>query len=180
MMEELEKLKHPIGQHEKPALITQELMQSFIQKIAAFPENLKKAVIHLSDEQLDTPYRPDGWTIRQVVHHCADSHMNALCRFKLALTEDNPVIKPYHEEIWAELADSKTLEIAPSLILLEGLHQRWVKLLSSLSAAELQRSFIHPSHGNKVFLDENTSIYAWHGEHHLAQITELKKRKNWN
>ena len=176
----LEKLKFPIGKHEKPASITPELMEQYISKIAAFPSKLKKEVVHLTDEQLDTPYRPDGWTIRQVVHHCADSHMNALIRFKLSLTEDIPVIKPYHEEIWAELADSKTMEIAPSIILLEGLHARWVQLLCSLSPSDLERSFIHPAHGNKVLLNENTSIYAWHGEHHLAHITELKKRQNWN
>ena len=180
MSVELEKLKFPIGQHEKPEVITPALMLEYISKISAFPAKLKKEVIHLTDEQLDTPYRPGGWTIRQVVHHCADSHMNALTRFKLALTEDNPTIKPYHEELWAELADSKKLDINPSLTLLEGLHQRWATLLNSLSASDLERSFIHPAHGNKVFLNENASIYAWHGEHHLAHITELKKTKNWN
>ncbi|MFZ9846607.1 MAG: YfiT family bacillithiol transferase, partial [Flavobacteriales bacterium] len=126
-----------------------------------------------------TPYREMGWTIRQVVHHCADSHMNSLTRFKLTLTEDKPVVKPYWEDRWAELVDSKSMPISPSVQMLEGIHARWTVLLNSLSEQDLVKSFIHPEHGKEFRVDENIGVYAWHCNHHLAHITELKKRKNW-
>jgi len=175
----VDNLKFPIGKHIAPPVLTPELLNSYIQDIESFPQRLKQEVQGLNDQQLDTLYRPDGWSIRQVVHHCADSHMNSLIRFKLALTEDQPTIKPYYEERWAELADSKTLDILPSLLLLEGLHQRWTVLLKSLTKEELSRTFIHPEHGKKFRLDENLGVYAWHCNHHLAHITTLKKRSNW-
>lgn len=172
-------LKFPIGKFQKPPVITHQLIQQWIEEIAAFPEQLAKEVRHLTDEQLNTPYRPGGWSIRQVVHHCADSHMNSLVRFKLALTEDTPTIKPYYEDRWAELPDSKTLGVEASLQILQGLHYRWVVLLKSLSEQQLQRTFIHPEHGQQISLNENIGIYAWHGKHHLAHITTLKQRMGW-
>ncbi len=177
--QELEALKYPIGKYTKPESLTEEVLQDNINDIQSFPTRLREAVSNLNDAQLDTPYRPDGWTIRQVVHHCADSHMNSLIRFKLALTEDSPTIKPYYEERWAELADSKTMPIASGLTLLEGLHQRWIVLLNSLSEAEFKRTFIHPEHGKSFRLDENVGVYAWHCNHHLAHITSLKTRMQW-
>jgi len=128
---------------------------------------------------MDTPYREGGWTLRQVVHHCADSHMNAFCRFKLAMTEEKPVIKPYEEARWAALADSKNLPVDASLAILKGLHERWTVLMKSLREAERHRTFIHPEHGREISLQETIGLYAWHGEHHLAHITSLKKARNW-
>ncbi len=177
--QELEKLRFPIGKFIAPPTLDEQVLNLFIKDIESFPERLKKETIHLSDEQLNTPYRPQGWTIRQVVHHCADSHMNSLIRFKLALTEEKPTIKPYWEDRWAELADSKTMPIEPSLMLLQGLHQRWTVLLRSLGENDLHKSFIHPEHGKEFRLDANIGVYAWHCNHHLAHITELKKRKEW-
>jgi len=175
----LEQLKYPIGQFELPATITKDILSQWIAAISSFPTRLKNEVNHLTDEQLDTQYRPEGWTIRQVIHHCADSHMNSLIRFKLALTEDQPTIKPYYEERWAELLDSKNMPIAPSLKMLEGIHERWTILLNHLTEEQNERIFIHPEHGKKFRIDENIGVYAWHGNHHLAHITETKKRNNW-
>lgn len=175
----LDSLRFPIGKFEVPQVLTQELIDGYIKDIETFPARLKQAVNGLNDSQLDTPYRPGGWTIRQVVNHCSDSHMNSIIRFKLALTEVEPIIKPYYEERWAELADSKTMPIAPALSLLEGLHQRWTVLLKSLTAEDLKKTFIHPEHGKRFRLDENIGVYAWHGNHHLAHITTLKKSMNW-
>ncbi len=175
----IEQLKYPIGKFQKPTTITKENLESWIADISSFPSRLSNAVINLNDEQLDTPYRPEGWTIRQVVHHCADSHMNSLMRLKLALTEDEPTIKPYFEARWAELIDGKTMPIEPSLKMIEGIHARWTVLLKSLTTDDFNRVFIHPEHGKKIRLDENTGVYAWHCNHHLAHITETKKRYNW-
>ncbi len=175
---DLEKLKFPIGKFEKPASLTKEILDSFINDIETFPQRLDQEVSHLDRQQLDTPYRPGGWSIRQVVHHCADSHMNSITRFKLALTEDKPGIKPYFEDRWAELPDSR-IAIEPSLQLLQGLHLRWTALLKSLTEEELAKSFIHPEHGKEFRLDENIGVYAWHCNHHLAHITGLKKQKGW-
>lgn len=171
--------KFPIGQFQKPPVITHQQIQQWIEEIAAFPEQLAKEVNGLTEEQLDTPYRPGGWSIRQVVHHCADSHVNSLVRFKLALTEDTPTIKPYMEDRWAELPDSKTMPIGPALQMLHGTHTRWVVLLQSLTPAHLKKTFIHPEHGKHITLEENIGIYAWHGKHHLAHITTLKQRMGW-
>lgn len=176
---ELEKLRFPIGTFIKPEVYTNDILEKYIQTISDFPSKLKHEVAHLTNEQLETTYRPEGWTIKQVIHHCADSHMNSFIRFKLALTEDKPTIKPYFEERWAELPDSKNISIESSLLLLEGLHKRWTVLLKSLTDENLERKFIHPEHGNEIPLKENMGVYAWHCEHHLAHITELKKRKNW-
>ena len=175
----LEEMKFPIGQFKMPDLVTPEIIGKYITDIESFPKRLRAEVENLTDEQLDTPYRPDGWTIRQVVNHCADSHMNGLARLKLALTEDKPTIKPYFENRWAELADSKTIPIEPALLILDGLHNRWAILLKALSEDDLKRIYIHPEHGKEFRLEESIGLYAWHCNHHLAHITELKKRKNW-
>ena len=135
---------------------------------------MRAALAGLSDSQLDTPYRPGGWTVRQVAHHVPDSHMNSYVRFRLALTEDEPVIKPYEESRWAELPDARGMPVEPSLVLLESLHARWVPLLRSLSAAEWKRSFRHPELG-PVRLENNAALYAWHGRHHVAHITALRQ-----
>lgn len=179
MMTELDHLKFPIGKFSHPGMYSVSLLNSFINDIAVFPQQLKHEVTHLSDEQLDTAYRPDGWSIRQVVHHCADSHINSYTRFKLTLTETTPVIKPYWEDRWAELNDSRSMPISPSIQLLEGLHTRWTVLLRSLSAEDYERSFIHPEHGKEISLWENVATYSWHGKHHLAHITHLKQRLAW-
>ena len=175
----LEQLKYPIGKYQAPQPITQEHLTSYIQDIESFPARLRKAVDHLSDEQLDTPYRDGGWTVRQVVHHSADSHMNGLIRMKLALTEEQPTIKPYLEARWAELPDTKSLPIDVSLKMLEGIHYRWAFLLKNLNQEQWQRTFLHPEHGKVFRLDENTGMYAWHSNHHLAHITSLLSRKEW-
>jgi hypothetical protein len=176
----IEQLKYPIGRFEKPAAITKDIFKKWIADISTFPSRLTAEVNRLTDEQLDTPYRPEGWSIRQVIHHCADSHMNSLMRLKLALTEEEPTIKPYHEAGWAELADSKNMSITSSLKMIEGIHERWVILLNNLTEEELGKIFIHPAQGRKFRLDENTGLYAWHCNHHLAHITETKKRNNWS
>ncbi|WP_416829208.1 YfiT family bacillithiol transferase [Ectobacillus polymachus] len=169
--------RYPIGEFQFDGEITAQVIEGWINKIEELPKLLRDAIGDLENEQLDTPYRLEGWTIRQVVHHLADSHMNAYIRFKLALTEDNPIIKTYDEGKWAELPDYE-LPVSHSLSLLEGLHTRWVKLLRSLSPADLKKTFIHPDLG-EVSVGKNIGIYAWHGQHHLAHITSLCKRKGW-
>lgn len=175
----LQQLKYPIGHFEKTEHITRGHIARWIDEISTFPDRLKFAVENLSDAQLDTPYRPEGWTVRQVVHHCADSHANSIIRFKLALTEDTPVIKPYFEDRWAELEDSRTMPIESALYMLQGIHKRWTVLLRSLTEEQLSRTFIHPEQGKSFRLDENIGVYAWHGNHHLAHITGLKEREGW-
>ena len=174
----MEDLKYPIGQFKKPDIINDSHLKNYISIIALFPGKLKAEVEHLSEEQLDTPYRPDGWTVRQLVNHCADSHVNAFIRHKLALTENTPTICPYPEALWAELADAK-VPIESALITLKGIHERWVIVLKSLSEKQWQRGFIHPEKGRELSLRESTGSYAWHCEHHLAHITSLKKRRGW-
>jgi hypothetical protein len=175
----IEQLKYPIGKFVKPDSYTSQVLHQYIRDIELFPSRLRAEVEQLTDEQLNTPYRPDGWTIRQVVHHCADSHMNSFIRFKLALTEETPTIKPYFEDRWAELADSKTMAIEPALRLLEGLHQRWVVILQSLSEKDFEKKFVHPERLKEIRLNETLGLYAWHCHHHLAHITTLKKTRHW-
>jgi hypothetical protein len=172
-------LRFPIGPFKRPDTITKDMLAVWISDISSFSARLKQEVAHLDNVQLDTRYRPDGWTIRQVVHHCADSHTNSITRFKLALTEDRPTVRPYFEDRWAELADCKDFPIESSLKILEGLHQRWTALLNNMSESDFERSFIHPEHGQEFRLNEVTGIYAWHCNHHLAHITSLKERKGW-
>jgi len=172
--------KYPVGEFEKPSEITGKHLSDWISEIELFPEKLKKEVEGLNDEQLDIPYRNGGWTIRQLVHHCADSHSNASMRFKLALTEDKPVIKPYFEARWAELPDSREMPVEISLRILEGLHARWVYLLKKLTTEDWQKFYLHLEFDGKKFaLDEAAGMYAWHSRHHLAHIINLKKAKRW-
>lgn len=171
-------LRYPVGKFRFPDEISREELAGFIDQIAAAPARMRAAVAGLNHAQLDTPYRRDGWTIRQVVHHVPDSHMNSYVRFRLALTEDDPVIKPYEEARWAELADARAMEIEPSLVLLESLHARWVPLLRSLRQSEWKRCFRHPELG-PVRLEQNAALYAWHGRHHVRHITALRERMGW-
>lgn len=171
-------LSYPIGRFEFNGPLTDAERQAFIEKIAETPARMRTAVARLTDEQLDTPYRPEGWTIRQVVHHVPESHLNSYLRFKLALTEDEPTIKPYFEDRWAELDDAQQAPIGLSLDLLEALHGRWVWFLRSLKSEDFQRTFRHPEQGI-VSLDKNVTLYAWHGQHHVAHITSLRERMGW-
>jgi hypothetical protein len=149
-----------------------------ITSLAALPEKLHAAVDGLGAQQLDTPYREGGWTVRQLVHHVADSHMNSYVRMRLALTEDWPTIKPYNEQLWAQLSDASTAPAELSLNLLTALHQRWVLLLGSLSEEQWQRGYTHPENGRQT-LAEAAALYAWHSRHHVAHITELRRRRGW-
>lgn len=171
------KANYPIGKFQFEGQMTKSIIENWIHDIEKLPGLLREAVIDLNDAQLDTPYRPGGWTVRQVVHHVADSHLNAYGRFKLALTEDKPIIKPYDQEKWAELPDSK-LPVTISLSLLDALHMRWVELLSTLTPSDIEKTFIHPESG-EVSVGKNIGIYAWHGRHHLAHITSLRSSKGW-
>jgi hypothetical protein len=174
----MEDLRFPIGRFVPPGKTTAAERANWIDEIEGAPEKLRHAVRGLSETQLDTPYRPEGWMVRQVVHHLPDSHLNAYTRFKLTLTEDGPTIKPYQEDKWAELPDSRLTPPEVSMALLEALHKRWVTLLRSLSPAQLSRKFDHPETGIKT-LDETLALYAWHGRHHVAHITSLRERKGW-
>jgi uncharacterized damage-inducible protein DinB len=171
-------LRYPIGPADKRSPLTAGERAQRIDAIAVAPSQLRLAVNGLSDEQLDTPYRPGGWTVRQTVHHVADSHMNAFIRFRLGLTEDNPTIKPYDEGAWAELADMR-LPVEVSLRLLEGLHERLAHMLQSLPSASFERQIFHPENG-PMTLDAVLSVYAWHGKHHTAHITSLRQRQGWS
>lgn len=172
-------LRYPIGRLERKTSLTPQERRAAIDAIAAAPAALRAAVRNLTDVQLDTPYRPDGWTVRQLVHHVADSHMNAYARFRLALTENNPTIKPYSEAQWAELPDARTLPIKVSLDLLDALHERLVHLLRATSDADFQRTLSHPENG-PMTLDSLLSIYSWHGRHHTAHVTALSQRMKWS
>jgi hypothetical protein len=171
-------LRYPIGKFHFDAPSTEEQKRQSIDHIAHAPANLRAAVKGLSEPQLDTPYRPEGWTVRQVIHHVPDSHLNAYVRFKLALTEDDPTIKPYFEDRWAQLADTQATPIEVSLALLDSLHDRWVRLLRSLKPEDWKRSFRHPVLG-PVSLEKNLALYAWHGRHHVAHITSLREKNGW-
>jgi hypothetical protein len=175
----MEELKYPIGQFKAPATYTSELLEYYISVIENFPDKMRVAVEKLDQAQLNTPYRPGGWTVIQLVNHCADSHMNAHIRVKLALTEETPTIKPYREELWAELADA-SMPVAIALQILEGVHLRWVQVLRSLNEEQWMRGFIHPEKGRELSLKEAAASYAWHCEHHLAHVVNLKKRMGWD
>ncbi|MBI4499554.1 MAG: putative metal-dependent hydrolase [Gemmatimonadetes bacterium] len=172
-------LRYPIGKFQLPSAYTPPLRSGFIADIERAPGALRAAVAGLSPGQLDTPYRPGGWTVRQVVHHVPDSHMNAYVRTKLALTEDEPTIKPYEEARWAELIDGRSAATETSLTLLEMVHARWVMLLRSLTPEQLGRRLRHPEHTGPLTLDWMLAMYAWHGRHHVAHITSLREREGW-
>jgi hypothetical protein len=171
----MEDLQYPVGKFAWAGSASDAQLRQWIDEIAAAPAHLRAAVDALSPEQIDTPYRPGGWTVRQVVHHLPDSHLNSYMRFRLALTEHEPTIKPYDQERWAELPDSRTAPIEVSLSLLEFLHERWVILLRSLTPADWKRTFRHPELG-VVNLERTAALYAWHGRHHVAHITSMRQR----
>lgn len=175
---ELNQLRYPIGKFSAPNEISAEQIKAYIKTIEDTPAKYKKAVQDLNEGQLDTPYRPDGWTIRQVVHHVPDSHLNSYVRFKLGLTENKPTIKPYDEAKWAELDDSKDTPVEVSLTLLESLHKRWAALLRSMTEKDFQKTIIHPERG-EMRLDKLLALYDWHCKHHLAHIINLRKRMGW-
>jgi hypothetical protein len=171
-------LRYPIGKFAFDGVVSAQRRDELIGEIAETPDKLRAAVSQLLPPQLDTPYREGGWTVRQVLHHVPDSHMNAYVRWKLALTEDEPTIKPYMEDRWAQLEDTRDTPVEVSLALLQNLHDRWVRLLRSLKPDQWERSFRHPELG-AVSLNRNLAMYAWHGKHHVAHITELRKRMGW-
>src|SRR5262245_22703190 len=171
-------LRYPIGKFSFEGSNSETERCRLIDQIAEAPARLRDAIQGLSPEQLDTPYRPGGWTVRQVVHHVPDSHLNSYARFKLALTEDEPTIKDYREDRWAELADAQSGPVETSLVLLESLHKRWVTMLESMTPDQFERKFRHPELG-VVSLDRSLSLYAWHGRHHVAHITSLRERMGW-
>lgn len=172
-------LSYPIGQFEPPANIDTQQIQQWIHEIAALPQLIESAVAGLSEAQLNTPYRPEGWTVRQVIHHLPDSHIGSYCRFHWALTEDNPVIKAYDEKAFAAMDYHKDVPIDISLGLLKATHARWIVLLRNLSPSDLERTFVHPETKEVNVLKNVVGMYAWHGKHHLAHISSLKKRMNW-
>lgn len=171
-------LRYPVGKFQRPESLCDAERAEAIDRIATAPARLREAVRGLSEAQLDTPYRPDGWTVRQVIHHVPDSHANAFIRFKLALTEDTPTIKPYDEAAWALLDDVRSTPIETSLVLLESLHDRWVRLLRSIPAADFDRTLNHPENG-LMNLHQLLALYAWHGDHHVAHVTSLRERSGW-
>ncbi|WP_299128844.1 YfiT family bacillithiol transferase [uncultured Winogradskyella sp.] len=173
---ELYKLKYPIGEFSKPSRIESSHIKTWIQIIELFPNEIKSMTKHLTEDELNYKYRPNGWTIKQVVHHCADSHINSLLRFKLALTEDTPTIKPYYEDRFANLIDySQPIETAVSI--LQGVHKKLGLLLNNLNANDLKKEFVHPEHNKHFSLEETIGVYAWHSEHHLAHIQQAIDHK---
>jgi uncharacterized damage-inducible protein DinB len=170
--------RYPVGPFQMPSSFTEADRRDRLTDIEGLPRRMREAVKDLSQSQLDTPYREGGWTVRQVVHHVPDSHLNAYCRWKLTLTEDTPTIKPYKEAEWAKLADS-AMNIDVSLTLLEAVHTRWVAVIKAMQPQQWAREFVHPEMGKQLSLDQLLALYSWHSRHHLAHITELKKRKGW-
>ncbi|MFH1197198.1 MAG: putative metal-dependent hydrolase [bacterium] len=179
MEQEMTELQYPIGQFEFTEFESEAERTIIIDNLFMIPFILRDEVENLTDEQLNTRYRDGGWTIRQVVHHLADSHVNAYVRFKLALTEDNPTIKPYREDLWAELSYSRTGKIDVSLNMLEALHRRLHSLLKNMTDEDFNKTYFHPEKDRNVSLNEALVLYEWHGRHHIAQITALKQRKSW-
>ena len=172
-------VRYPIGKLSRKSVLTPEERAAAIDAIAVAPTNLADAVSGLSEAQLDTPYRPGGWTVRQLVHHVADSHINAYTRLRFALTEDNPTIRPYEEAVWAELPDARMLPVSVSLSLLQALHERWVFLLRELPHDQFARPLTHPENG-PMSVDGLVNTYAWHGRHHTAHVTALRERMGWS
>jgi len=175
----LEHLKYPIGQVNIPKIISENDIRNWISDIEKFPKKLETLVQQLSEEQLNTPYRDGGWTVKQTIHHCGDSHVHSYIRFKWALTEEQPIIKAYYEDRWAELFDTKDAPITLSLQFIKALHAKWVYLLKGLSKEDLDKEFIHPESGANVSLKKNIGLYAWHCNHHYAHIENLLLRNDW-
>jgi len=174
----MDNLRYPIGKYE-PQPFSQKQLEQWLIDIQFLPQHLENAVLNLDEQQLNNPYRPEGWTLRQVVHHVADSHTNAYIRFKLGLTEDNPVIKPYDENAWAKMNDTVVVPINVSLTLLHALHTRWMEVLKAIQPEEWERTVVHPEHGRQMTLWYLLGNYAWHGRHHTAHITFLRERMGW-
>lgn len=168
----LSTLQYPIGKFERPAAMDAALIASHIESIAHFPERVNAALQDLDPNHLSWPYRPGGWSLRQLIHHCADSHMNAFIRFRLALTEDNPAIKPYHQDGWSALADSQTAPVEWSIDILHGLHARWTALMHSIQPDQWSRTAYHPEHKREIPLWEFAALYSWHCNHHLAHLEQ--------
>lgn len=179
MTDNLEQLKYPIGRFIKPAAYTPDLLKEWIGVLRVLPAWMDAGIENLDAFQLQTPYRQDGWTIQQVVHHVADSHINAYIRLKFALTEDAPTIKPYAENLWAELEDVKSVPVNISVTLLHTLHARWIAILNTMKPEHWERTYYHPDHGRYVPLWEMTAMYAWHSRHHTEHIRQLRQRMNW-
>ena len=173
----IDTLRFPIGRFSRPKEFSQGDVEGWVRDIENFPRLLAAEVDGLSDGELSLIYRPEGWSIRQLVHHCADSHMNSFIRYKLTITEEKPAIKPYFEDKWAEMKDYSEVDIDASLSILKGLHMRWVKLLRDLTPDDLKREFIHPEHGWSMTLGANTALYSWHCKHHLEHVKLAKKHK---
>jgi hypothetical protein len=171
--------RYPVGEFAMPAAGDVGDIAEWSTNLAALPSRLRAAVAGLNDTQLDTPYRDGGWTVRQTVHHIADSHLNAYCRFRLALTEDVPTIKPYLEARWAELPDARTLPIAPSLAIIDGIHARLMALIEAMTPEQWQSRFMHPERGEAMTLAQTAGLYSWHSRHHVAHITQLRARRGW-
>ncbi len=174
-----EQLRYPIGRFEAPDKHYPEMQTEWIAAIEALPKWLDLCIENLDAEQLDTPYRPGGWTVAQVIHHIADSHMNGYIRLKMALTEDSPVIKPYDEKLWADLADVFIEPVNISITLLHALHRRWGQMLRNMQPSDWERNYYHPEHERYVPLWEMADQYAWHGRHHMEQVRQLRQRMNW-
>ncbi|QOW09375.1 putative metal-dependent hydrolase [Kaistella flava (ex Peng et al. 2021)] len=178
-MDNLEHKKYPIGKFQEPKKITDQDIDSHIRTIKDFPSKLKHVVENWNADQLDTQYREGGWTIRQLINHLSDSSMNSYMRFKLALTEDNPTIKSYDEQQWAELQDSFTIDVKPAFQMLKGIHKRWVYELKSLTNKEYESTYHHPDQNKDITLKESLAFCAWHCDHHFAHIQNLKTENNW-
>lgn len=176
MNEDLQRLKYPIGEFSYDPETAASEIEKWIEVIASFPNKVQNALADIPEKMLDTPYRSGGWTVRQVVHHLADSHTNAFIRFPMALTEDNPTVKPYREELWAELKYQKSLPLSNSVHLLETLHFRWAAVLKSMSKADFARTYVHPEFGRQYTLLESLALYAWHCNHHLGHIMLVTKK----
>lgn len=174
----MEDLSYPIGKY-VPQPFSEKQLQDWLIDITFLPQHLENAILNLDEGQVNTPYRPEGWTIKQLVHHVADSHMNAYIRFKLALTEDNPTIKPYDQDAWANLIDTKNLPINISLTLLHALHVRWVEILKAIAIKDWARTVYHPGQKKEITLWNLLGTYAWHSRHHVAHITALRERMKW-
>ena len=174
----MEDLRYPIGKY-APQPFSEKQLQEWLIDITFLPQHLENAILNLDESQLNTPYRPEGWTLKQLVHHVADSHMNAYIRFKLGLTEHNPVIKPYDEAAWANLPDTQNLPVNISLTLLHALHARWVEVLKGIATEDWNKTVFHPEHKKEMSLWHLLGMYAWHGLHHTAHITTLRERMKW-
>lgn len=180
MENNIERLQYPIGRYQKPDNYTPELVQEWINVLQALPSWMDACIENLDEHQLQVPYREGGWTIQQVVHHVADSHMNAYLRLKLALTEDNPTVKPYDEKAWAELADVRIVPVNVSTTLLHTIHRRMVAIMQHMKPEDWERTYFHPEHKRSFPVWEMVALYAWHSRHHTAHIRQLRMRMNWN